>query len=290
MRIHFKYIDKKNFNFIYLFPLMYFLSFGDWGENTFLKKLVRKLVDDKNPDAILSLGDNFYDHGVKTPYDAMWTTHYTTYFFKPFFAILGNHDHLGSIQAQIDYSKMNSSWIMPRRFYDRSYEDVHLIAIDTYELAPMESVLNATAMGHNPMSTMDFLNQLNGEHQLKWLEHVLKTSKSKWKIVFGHYPIYSNGPHGDTTELHSNLLPLLKKYKVHLYLSGHDHNICYKEDGVHCLVSGCGSRQSETNVRPGFAMLPSTGVAYVRTSTKQLDFGFYGMNGETLMKKSITVG
>ena len=23
---------------------MYFLSFGDWGENTFLKKLVRKLV------------------------------------------------------------------------------------------------------------------------------------------------------------------------------------------------------------------------------------------------------
>lgn len=268
---------------------MYFLSFGDWGENTFLKKLVRKLVDDKNPDAILSLGDNFYDHGVKTPYDAMWTTHYITYFFKPFFAILGNHDHLGNIQAQIDYSTLNPLWIMPRRFYDRAYEDVHLIAIDTYELAPMESVLNATAMGHNPMSTLDFLNQLNGEHQLVWLEHVLKTSKSKWKIVFGHYPIYSNGPHGDTTELHSNLLPLLKKYGVHLYLSGHDHNICYKEDGVHCLVSGCGSRQSHTNVRPGFVTLPSTGVAYVRTSTQKLEFGFYGMNGETLMKKSITV-
>jgi hypothetical protein len=36
-------------------------------------------------------------------------------------------------------------------------------------------------------------------------------------------------------------------------------------------------------------MLPATGVAYVRTSFKVLEFGFYGMNGETLMKKSISV-
>jgi len=268
---------------------MYFLSFGDWGENTLLKGMVKKLVDDKNPDAILSLGDNFYDHGVQTAFDAMWTTHYASYFFKPFFAILGNHDHLGSIQAQIDYSHLNSLWIMPRRFYDRAYSDVHLIAIDTYELAPTESVMNATAMGHDEVMTMRFINQLKGEQQLTWLEHVLKNSKSKWKIVFGHYPIYSNGPHGDTTELHKTLLPLLKKYGVHLYLSGHDHNICYKEDGVHCLVSGCGSRQSRTHLRPGFAMLPSTGVAYIRTSMKQLEFGFYGMNGETLMKKSLSI-
>ncbi len=268
---------------------MYFLSFGDWGENTFLKKLVRKLVEDKNPDAILSLGDNFYDHGVKTPFDPMWTTHYTSYFFKPFFAILGNHDHLGSIQAQIEYSNLNSLWIMPRRFYDRQYEDVHLIALDTYELAPKESIMNATAMGHDRMRTLQFINRLKQEQQLVWLEHALKHSTSTWKIVFGHYPIYSNGPHGDTTELHKELLPLLKKYGVHLYLSGHDHNICYKQDGVHCLVSGCGSRQSRTSLRLGFAMLPTTGVAYVKTSCKELEFGFYGMNGETLMKKSISV-
>lgn len=268
---------------------MYFLSFGDWGENTALKGMVKQLVKDKNPDAILSLGDNFYDYGVQTKFDPMWTTHYVSYFCKPFFAILGNHDHLGSIQAQIDYSRKNSLWIMPRRFYDRAYSDVHLIAIDTYELAPMESLMNANGMGHDPTSTMRFIEQLKGERQLVWLEHVLKSSTSKWKIVFGHYPIYSNGPHGDTTELHKTLLPLLKKYGVHLYLSGHDHNICYREDGVHCLVSGCGSRQSGTQERAGFARIPSTGVAYVRTSMKQLEFGFYGMNGETLMKKSILV-
>ena len=268
---------------------MYFLCFGDWGENTKLKQQVKELVDKKNPDAILSLGDNFYDRGVYTTFDAMWTTHYTTYFFKPFFAILGNHDHLGSIQAQINYSMMNSLWIMPRRFYDRAYKDVHLIAIDTYEMAPTESILNATAMGDDRIKTQRFIEKLKGEEQFRWLEHVLQNSTSTWKIVFGHYPIYSTGPHGDTTELHKTLLPLLKKYKVHLYLSGHDHNICYREDGVHCLVSGCGSRQSHTQIRPGFAWLPSTGVAYVRTSPNKLEFGFYGMNGETLMEKSILV-
>jgi len=285
MRIHFLNQIKK----IIQFYGMYFLSFGDWGENTKLKQHVKELVEKKNPDAILSLGDNFYDHGVTTSFDAMWTTHYTTYFFKPFFAILGNHDHLGSIQAQINYSLMNSLWIMPRRFYDRAYEEVHLIAIDTYEMAPTESIMNAVAMGQDHDTTQRILHQLKGEEQFRWLEHVLKNSTSTWKIVFGHYPIYSNGPHGDTEELHKNLLPLLKKYKVHLYLSGHDHNICYREDGVHCLVSGCGSRKSGTHIRPGFAWLPSTGVAYVRTSPKELEFGFYGMNGETLMKKSILV-
>lgn len=268
---------------------MYFLSFGDWGENTPLKQQVKQLVDDKNPDAILSLGDNFYDHGVQTAFDAVWTTHYASYFFKPFFAILGNHDHLGNIQAQIDYSHINSLWIMPRRFYDRAYSDVHLIAIDTYELAPMESILNAAAMDYDPNSMRRFIDQLKIERQLVWLEHVLKNSTSTWKIVFGHYPIYSNGPHGDTTELHKTLLPLLKKYGVHLYLSGHDHNICYKEDGVHCLVSGCGSRHSQIHHRLGFARLPSMGVAYVKTAPKELEFGFYGMNGETLMKKSLII-
>jgi tartrate-resistant acid phosphatase type 5 len=268
---------------------MYFLCFGDWGENTYLKRMVKEMVNKKNPDAILSLGDNFYDYGINTPFDPMWTTHFTTYFSKPFFAILGNHDHLGNIQAQIDYSYLNPLWIMPRRFYDRAYEDVHLIALDTYELAPMESILNATAMGYDHDTTKRFIDQLKGEEQLAWLEHVLKTSTSTWKIVFGHYPIYSNGGHGNTDELHKNLLPLLKKYNVHLYLSGHDHNICYREDGVHCLVSGCGSRQSMTHIRPGFAWLQSTGVAYVKTSPKVLEFGFYGMNGVTLMKKSISV-
>ena len=44
-----------------------------------------------------------------------------------------------------------------------------------------------------------------------------------WLLVAGHYPIYSVGEHGDTSELKSYLQPLLQKYNVHAYFCGHDH-------------------------------------------------------------------
>ena len=135
------------------------------------------------------------------------------------------------------------------------------------------------------MTRMYFIKKLQQERQLEWLEYVLKHNTSKWIIVFGHYPIYSNGCHGNTRELHTHLLPLLKKYKVHLYLSGHDHNISYYKDEVHCLVSGCGSRQSNITNQHGFAELPSLGIAYVKTSMTELEFGFYDMSGNTIMKQ-----
>ena len=266
---------------------MYFIAFGDWGENSELKHHIKEFINLKNPDAIISLGDNFYNYGISSTSDTMWETHYKCYFSKLFFAILGNHDHLGNIQAQIDYSKLHSSWIMPHRFYNRSYKECNLIALDTYELAPIESMMNTVAMKNNPNQARKMIKQLQQEYQLEWLENVLKHNRSKWIIVFGHYPIYSNGCHGNITELHKYVLPLLKKYKVHLYLSGHDHNISYYKDEVHCLVSGCGSRQSNITTQPGFAKLPALGIAYVKTSMEELEFGFYDMIGNTIMKEII---
>jgi len=260
---------------------MYYLCFGDWGENTHLKKQIADLVKRLKPDAVLSLGDNFYDTGLLSVYDKKWKD-FTSYYHLPFYAILGNHDHLGSIGAQIQYK--GNGWIMPRRFYDDKVENVHLIALDTFELAPIESIKNSVGMGmsvNDCQKRIDFFNQ---ENQYEWLEKTLKKSKAQWKIVFGHYPIYSNGAHGDTTQLQIYLLPLLKKYGVHLYLSGHDHSICHKEDGVHCIVSGCGSRQSHTNPLPGYTSLPSTGIAYIKTSNV-LEFGFYDLTGSVIMRR-----
>ena len=268
---------------------MFFLSFGDWGENTPLKKMVLNLIYTLKPDAILSLGDNFYEYGVSSTQDPLWESHFKSYFFEmKFYAILGNHDYLGNTDAQIKYSTINPNWIMPHRYYDRMYDDVHLIAIDTYEMAYVESISNAVSMGQSAADCFKQLDTLRRDNQLQWLERSLKTSKSKWKIVFGHYPIYSNGVHGNTTELSKSLLPLLKKYKVHLYLSGHDHNICYREDGVHCLVSGNGSRVSRIHSNTEFASLKSSvGIAYVKTSMKNLEFGFYDMDGNTILQKVI---
>jgi acid phosphatase len=269
---------------------MYVLSFGDWGDNTVIKKQIFDLILQKSPHAIISLGDNFYDFGVKSEHDPLIKMQYEYYFPKlPFYAILGNHDYLGSTRAQMMYSKINPSWIMPYRYYDRIYPDVHLIAIDTFDLAVNESYQNSMAMGMSAEHHAWIQQSLTYDSQMKWLEYALMNSKSKWKIVFGHYPIFSNGNHGDTVELVENLLPLLKKYKVNLYLSGHDHVICHKEeDGVHCMVSGTGSRLGPRTSKKGFTPLESTtGTAYVRTSMTTLEFGFYNLNGDTIFKKII---
>ena len=266
---------------------MYYLSFGDWGETGLLKQRVADIIKQKKPDAILSLGDNFYEYGIEEHDISRWEREFVAYYPDvSFYAILGNHDYLGNVYAQIKYSTLNPNWIMPHRYYNRMYKDVHLIALDTFELATTESLRNSLAMGMKPDTFIEKINQLKREKQLVWLEEVLKRNTSTYIIVFGHYPIFSNGTHGDTVELCSILLPLLKKYKVNLYLSGHDHNICHKEvDGLHCIVSGCGSRMSRVSNRTGFTPLStSQGIAYVNI-TEKLEFGFYDLNGEVIFNK-----
>jgi tartrate-resistant acid phosphatase type 5 len=44
-----------------------------------------------------------------------------------------------------------------------------------------------------------------------------------WLLVAGHYPVYAQGEHGDTKELMTTLLPLLREFRVDAYLAGHDH-------------------------------------------------------------------
>jgi hypothetical protein len=56
-------------------------------------------------------------------------------------------------------------------------------------------------------------------------EHLiaLTAQQPTWLLAVGHYPIYSNSNTGNVTELVKYLLPLLKRYKVHAFLCGHDH-------------------------------------------------------------------
>lgn len=62
-----------------------------------------------------------------------------------------------------------------------------------------------------------------------------------WLFVAGHYPVFSRGDHGDTSEIKTYLLPLLIEYNVHAYFAGHDHiseHLQYK--GIEFFVVGAG--------------------------------------------------
>ncbi|XP_042896036.1 tartrate-resistant acid phosphatase type 5 isoform X1 [Parasteatoda tepidariorum] len=181
-------------------------------------------------DAILALGDNFYFDGVKDVADPRFKETFELAFnYKslhiPWLVIAGNHDHYGNVSAQLAYSALSDRWYFPHLYYMKRflipYSNItmELIMIDTVILCG-----NTDPEYPEKQPVLDSFGYERNKHWL-WLEETLKTSKSNYLLVAGHYPVYSIGTHGPTDCLVSNLKPLLEKYNVTVYLSGHDHNI-----------------------------------------------------------------
>jgi hypothetical protein len=124
---------------------------------------------------------------------------------------------------------------------------------------------------NNPEEYPDAARQ-NRDKSIKWLAHVLANSTEKWKIVFGHHPVYSaSSKHGNTKEMIDMVKPLLEKYNAQIYFCGHDHDLQHlheKDRNVDYFVTGTGSevRASSTNEmslfsksEPGFTVVSFKG-------------------------------
>jgi hypothetical protein len=87
--------------------------------------------------------------------------------------------------------------------------------------------------------------------QLDWLDREIANSTARWKIVYGHHPIYSYGAHEDEVAVRDVLLPLLRG-RVDFYLCGHDHDLRHiaPEEGVQFVLAGGGGAQTRP-VTPG---------------------------------------
>jgi acid phosphatase len=214
---------------------------GDTGSNTHIRQMISERMNKQPCEFLLLMGDNFYPRGVGSHLDSKWITEYESMFGKmKTYAILGNHDYMSDPVAQILYStriERKTNWNMPFLFYDKVIGDAHFFFIDTMIMAPKETA-GVTNGVFNYYKNIDaWINK-----QLVWLERELRKSKSCWKIVVGHYPIYSGGIHGDTVELQQSLLPILVDHGVHMYLSGHDHCMQHiHRNGIHFIVAGSGS-------------------------------------------------
>jgi acid phosphatase len=93
------------------------------------------------------------------------------------------------------------------------------------------------------------VSRQNVKAQLDWFKQALGASKSKWKIVFAHHPIYSGGEHGDTGELIAEILPLLREHGVQAYFNGHDHDLQHLMAGnINLFCSGAGSQHRPTRM------------------------------------------
>lgn len=248
---------------------------------------------------VLALGDNFYWGGVNSVTDPLWQTVWLDRFKEeslqtPWYAILGNHDHYGNAEAQIDFAhkKMDcthfkacpSRWVMPRYWYsvvvpsDSKKFDVQFIFIDTVILAEgsskelaEEKVRMGTINKEAIAKWEKWADQRKAmaKIQLEWFENALNTSTADWLIVAGHYPVFSGGEHGNTAELQAQVLPLLEKYNVDAYLCGHDHTLQHLESGgVHYLVSGAGALDGEYHALPQ-SIFGTTDTGFMSHKIKQ---------------------
>jgi tartrate-resistant acid phosphatase type 5 len=201
------------------------LAFGDFGEPRPEQKKVAAaaaMYHKKNHfDLGLTLGDNFVPSGVVGPEDPRWRGEWEELYGPehiPIYASTGNHDwgYADSPLSEILYSRLSPSWHMPALYY-------------TFTAGPVQFFALAT--------------QAWSETQAMWLDRELSRSSAKWKIVYGHHPIYSYGPHGPAADLQQSLLPLLKN-RAHLYLFGHEHVVqdLKPEAGVHFMDAPAGGQ------------------------------------------------
>jgi hypothetical protein len=112
-----------------------------------------------------------------------------------FYATLGNHDwgFADSPAAEILYTWKSPSWRMPAPYYTFTAGPMQFFAMDTNEVS---------------------------EAQLLWLKDELAKSRARWKLVYGHHPIYSAGAHEDNPAQTGDALALRQRRARDLRFGG----------------------------------------------------------------------
>jgi hypothetical protein len=255
------------------------VAFGDFGTGSAAQMALGNTLaayHSKRPfDFGVTLGDNFYSVGMESPADPRWQTQWEHVYGPlgiPFYAALGNHDwgHPDSPAAEILYTKQTTTWRMPSSYYSFTAGSVQFFALDTQSVAL-------------------------SERQLRWLDEELSRSQARWKIVYGHHPIYSGGAYEDRPDLISKLLPLLRN-RADAYIGGHDHNLqaLRPEGNVRFYVAGGGGAglyELRPYERSVFASR-SNGFAVIDADANQLTVSLVDGNGATVytdtLKKDAT--
>lgn len=215
----------------------------------------------------------------------------------PWYIVGGNHDYYGNIDAQVEYSQRSERWTFPELYYTEEIAGqdgvtVTIVALDTWRINGGDTYVQYDAESRTGViRDVGLLTQhwqqgvvTNGtydsitrtfparelapdfqastgatadDEQLEQLDWWLGNSTADWKIVMGHFPVYSctAAEHGDTTSLVNSLAPILSKHGVNAYFSGHDHILQHiVKDGVNFFGSGAGAR-THSSVNADYAGL-----------------------------------
>lgn len=181
----------------------------------------------RTPNLVLELGDNAYNSGQDTEYQAAVFDMYPTMLRKtPFWSCLGNHE-TGQATDFVDTYPYFDIYTLPKageaggvasgteHYYSFNYGNIHFIALDS--MTASRAVDNPNTPGVNEDGPM-----------AAWLRNDLQSNTATWTIAFWHHPPYTKGSHNSDTEsqlieMRQNFLPILEAAGVDLVLTGHSH-------------------------------------------------------------------
>ncbi|XP_064899880.1 LOW QUALITY PROTEIN: tartrate-resistant acid phosphatase type 5-like [Columba livia] len=236
-----------------------FLVVGDWGgipeppfatpREVATAAAMGRAATELGADFVLALGDNFYYKGVRDEWDPRFQDTFERVFSVPglrnlpWFVLAGNHDHAGNVTAQMAYGRHSPRWHFPHYFYSLRLSlpgtnaSARLLLLDTVLLCGGGD----DAGGGRPRGPRD---AAAAAAQLRWLRRRLAAARGdRFVLLAGHYPLWSAGEHGPSGCLRRLLRPAAAPPPApRPYLSGHDHNLQFlQEGGVAYVVSGAGN-------------------------------------------------
>ncbi|MEZ6188899.1 MAG: metallophosphoesterase [Planctomycetota bacterium] len=190
----------------------------------------------------------------------------------PFYVVLGNHDHKGSVQAQVDYSQRLAGGCLRGT-------------------TPRGEVLadGTRGWGFSCSTPRSCSPGRRRARPSAWLAEALAQSEADWKVACGHHPIYSSKltREGYRTHLGPFLEDTLVEGGVDLYLAGHDHVLELSQDlrGVRHVISGAGAGwdkavEIEWGERSDYAATGG-GFCVLRFTARDVTLEFVRLDGAT---------
>ena len=226
-----------------------FLVISDWGgygsdDQKAVGVAMDKEAENIHAQFVITAGDNFHGNGISSEKDPRWKTEFEDIYNGknlsiPWYPTLGNHDNRGNAEAELKYSQLSTRWKFPSRYYaqEETAGDSLNVLIVHLDTSPFIREYR-TRKDNNHILSQD------PEIQLIWLDSVLSHSKSLWKIVVGHHPVYSAATaHGDQQDMIDKILPVLQKYQIPVYINGHDHILQHlRNGGLDFFICGDGAK------------------------------------------------
>lgn len=171
-----------------------FIIFGDWGRNG--EKDQRDVAAQMAIAAqamaakfIVSVGDNFYENGVKSVDDPQWQSSFEKVYAAPALqvpwqVILGNHDYHGNCDAQLAYAQTHPRWNMPARYFVQSLKVDAATTADFFYLDTTPMIKGYYSIFGAEKTRANVLTQ-DVPKQLAWFQAALAASTARWKIEIG---------------------------------------------------------------------------------------------------------